>query len=163
MSTLFTAIRAILYASGFILLWGWVASRVQRLDPDLGLALPATLRAPGIGLMVLGFPIALVCVAGFVVRGKGTPAPFDAPRDFVPSGPYRYVRNPMYIGAWLALVGFGLFQRSGSIVLFSLVLLFVVHLFVVFVEEPGLEKRFGESYLGYKRVTNRWLPRFSNR
>lgn len=159
MSTLFTGIRAILYASGFILLWGWVASGVQRLDPDLGLVLPATLRAPGIGLMVLGLPIALVCVASFVVRGRGTPAPFDAPRDFVPSGPYRYVRNPMYVGAWLALVGFGLFRQSGSIVLFSLVLLFAVHLFVLLVEEPGLEKRFGQNYLSYKRTTNRWLPR----
>ncbi len=151
-----------MYSSGFILLWGWVASRVQRLDPDLGLSLPESLRAPGIGLMVLGFPIALACIANFVLRGRGTPAPFDAPRVFVPSGPYRYVRNPMYLGAWLALAGFGLFRRSGSVVLFSFVLLFVVHLFVVLVEEPGLERRFGETYLAYKRSVNRWVPRFSS-
>ena len=39
------------------------------------------------------------CIGTFVTKGQGTPAPFDPPREFVASGPYRYVRNPMYIGA----------------------------------------------------------------
>jgi protein-S-isoprenylcysteine O-methyltransferase Ste14 len=41
-----------------------------------------------------------------------------------------------------------------------LILFAFIHLIVVYVEEPGLEKRFGESYLQYKRSVNRWLPRF---
>ena len=164
MSTLFTAVRAALYTTGFILLWGWVAQAVRaRYDAPFGLTLPSGLEAPGIALMVVGFPIALACIANFVIRGKGTPAPFDAPRVFVPRGPYQYVRNPMYLGAWLALVGFGLYERSGSILIFSVLLLLAVHFFVVFVEEPGLERRFGETYLAYKRAVHRWVPRFHPR
>src|SRR5947199_228504 len=80
-------------------------------------------------------------------------------REFVAQGPYKYVRNPMYVGGLGVLAGFGLYQRSLAIVLFALVFLCCAHLFVVFYEEPGLERRFGQSYLDYKRSVNRWLPR----
>ena len=62
----------------------------------------------------------VVGVGIFVVRGRGTPAVFDAPREFVVVGPYKYVRNPMYIGALTLLIGFGLYQHSISILVFSL-------------------------------------------
>jgi len=110
-------------------------------------------------LMVPGAVLVLACLGNFILRGQGTPAPFDPPLTFVPSGPYRYVRNPMYIGAALVLGGYGLWERSAAIVIFALVFLLVFHLFVVLVEEPGLERRFGESYIAYKRVVHRWLPR----
>lgn len=100
----------------------------------------------------------LSCVALFVVRGEGTAAPFDPPRRFVASGPYRFVRNPMYLGAALVLSGFGLYSRSPSVLgLVALAALFV-HLFVVLVEEPGLESRFGEGYRDYKVRVKRWSP-----
>ncbi len=109
--------------------------------------------------MVPGAVIVLACLASFILRGRGTPAPFDPPVTFVPSGPYRYVRNPMYIGAALVLAGYGLWERSAAIALFALVFFLVFHLFVVLVEEPGLERRFGESYRAYRRAVRRWLPR----
>ena len=108
--------------------------------------------------MIVGAAVAISCVAVFVARGRGTPAPFDPPREFVAQGPYRYVRNPMYVGGLGVIAGFGLYQRSLAIVLFALVFLCCAHLFVVFYEEPGLERRFGHSYLDYKRSVNRWLP-----
>jgi protein-S-isoprenylcysteine O-methyltransferase Ste14 len=64
----------------------------------------------------------------------------------------------MYIGGLTLLLGFGLLLRSASIVLLAFFLFLVVHLFVVLVEEPGLERRFGESYFAYKASTNRWIP-----
>ena len=66
----------------------------------------------------------------------------------------------MYIGGWFVLAGFGLYEESISILLFSLVWLVIFHLFVVLVEEPGLMKRFGESYVEYKKSVNRWVPRW---
>ncbi|HSS45394.1 MAG TPA: isoprenylcysteine carboxylmethyltransferase family protein, partial [Thermoanaerobaculia bacterium] len=84
---------------------------------------------------------------------------FDPPRVFVASGPYRFLRNPMYLGAWFLLAGFGLFEGSVSILLLSFAMLLAAHLFVVFVEEPGLESRFGKTYLEYRARTNRWIPR----
>jgi protein-S-isoprenylcysteine O-methyltransferase Ste14 len=110
-------------------------------------------------MMVLGGVLALVCVGTFVTLGRGTPAPFDPPLKVVARGPYKLVRNPMYIGGLSLLMGLGLFERSGSIVLLALLLSFFAHLGVVYLEEPDLEKRFGENYRSYKKAVNRWIPK----
>ena len=159
MRSLFVAVRALLWSAGFILLWGWLAVSALRYDAVLGLELPAVLRPIGIVVGALGALLCLSCIATFVVQGRGTPFPLDPPVVFVPTGPYRYVRNPMYIGGALVLAGYGLFQRSASALLLSLGFLLIMHLFVLFLEEPGLEQRFGGSYVAYKEAVNRWLPR----
>jgi protein-S-isoprenylcysteine O-methyltransferase Ste14 len=106
MKTLFIALRAAIFGTGFIFLWGWVAlSLHQRYDLTLGLALYDWTRALGIALMATGGTLAFACVATFVARGEGTPAPFDPPRRFVAVGPYRFARNPMYIGGFTVLFG----------------------------------------------------------
>ena len=159
MKSLFVAVRALLYSTGFVLLWGWLAVSALRYDAVLGLELPAVLQLIGIVVGALGALLCAACIVTFIVRGRGTPFPLDPPVVFVPTGPYRYVRNPMYIGGALVLAGYGLFQRSVSVLLLSVGFLLVMHLFVLFLEEPGLEQRFGESYATYKRAVNRWLPR----
>ena len=163
MKTIFIALRAALYAAGFVLLWGWLAQLVRRYDAPLGIGLPAWLAPIGWPLAAAGLLAGLSCIGAFVLRGRGTAAPFDPPRDFVAVGPYRYVRNPMYVGGALLLAGYGLTQRSGAILLLAVVLLVAAHLFVALVEEPGLEERFGASYRNYRATTNRWIPRFSRR
>ena len=150
-------------ASLFIALWFWLASSVRRFDPMLGVAPPQWLRPAGWVLAVAGGLVGVCCVAVFVTRGRGTPAPFDPPQVFVPSGPYRYVRNPMYIGAVCVLLGAGLIVRSGSIVLLSLAFWLLSHVFVVLYEEPNLEQRFGEPYTQYRRQVRRWIPGVSRR
>jgi protein-S-isoprenylcysteine O-methyltransferase Ste14 len=159
MGQLLVAVRALLYAAGFLTLWGWLALRVRHFDMEHGLYLPFWTGFIGIGAFLVGAVVVLSCVASFVVEGKGTPAPFDPPRRFVASGPYRFVRNPMYLGAFLVLSGFGLYTRSPSVLGLVALAAILAHLFVVLVEEPGLAARFGETYLAYRRATNRWLPR----
>jgi protein-S-isoprenylcysteine O-methyltransferase Ste14 len=163
MGKLFAGVRAVFYASGFILLWGWFVVLVTRLDRVAGRALPAVpgLLAVGITLVVAGGVLALTCAVLFVSRGEGTPAPFDAPKLFVVSGPYRFVRNPMYVGAITLLVGFGLVLSAPSVFGVAFAAFFFSNLFVIFVEEPGLARRFGETYLAYRRATNRWIPRLA--
>jgi protein-S-isoprenylcysteine O-methyltransferase Ste14 len=156
---LFVAVRALLYSTGFVLLWGWLAVSALRYDAVLGVGLPAVLRPIGLVVGALGALLCLACIVTFIVRGRGTPFPLDPPVIFVPTGPYRYVRNPMYIGGALVLAGYGLFQQSASVLLLSLGFLLIMHLFVLFLEEPGLEQRFGSSYAAYKQAVNRWLPR----
>ena len=158
MSILFTALRTLLFMSGFVWLWSWVALQVRPWDRSLGI-LPAWTRTPGVLLMLAGGILALLCAGFFVVRGRGTPAPFDAPRRFVATGPYRFVRNPMYIGAFFVLAGFGLYQHSPSIVLLSVPWLFIAHLFVMGYEEPSLRDKFGAEYEDYCKTVPRWLPR----
>ena len=160
MRRLFTALRTLVYAIGFVWLWGWIALGVRTYDQRLPNLLPAWSPILGIILMSIGGLCVLACLSTFVIRGKGTPAPFDPPREFVAVGPYRYVRNPMYIGGWIVLAGFGLYEESISILLFSFVWILIFHFFVLLVEEPGLTKRFGDSYLEHKKSVNRWTPRW---
>lgn len=159
MSQVFVAARTLLYAAGFLTLWGWLARRARHLDMERGLYLPFWTGFIGIGAFLAGALVVLSCVVSFVVAGKGTPAPFDPPRRFVASGPYRFVRNPMYLGSFLLLSGYGLYARSPSVLGLTALAALLAHLFVVLVEEPGLARRFGESYLAYRRSTNRWIPR----
>ena len=154
-----TALRAGFYAASFVLLWSWFAAAVRPLDRRLGLSLPAFLVPAGALLAVAGGTLMLACVVVFVCVGRGTPAPFDPPREFVATGPYRVVRNPMFVGALTTLVGAGLALRSPSIAALTLVFFIAAHLFVTLHEEPSLERRFGKSYLAYKASVGRWLPR----
>lgn len=153
------ALRGILYAAGFVLLWAWLAVSVQPLDAGLPFSIPAVLRPAGMVVGLAGALLTVWCIGTFTTKGQGTPAPFDPPREFVTSGPYRYVRNPMYIGGLSVILGAGLALASPSIVVLAGVFGLSAHLFVVLYEEPALNRRFGASYTRYKASINRWLPR----
>src|SRR5713101_9059091 len=158
--TLFIALRAAIFGTGFIFLWGWVALSLRhRYDTALGFALSGWTRALGTAVMAAGGILAFACVATFVTRGEGTPAPFDPPRKFVADGPYKFVRNPMYIGGFVVLLGFGLYEQSAAILLFTLPWLLLAHLIVILYEEPHLQATFGAPYDMYCRSVRRWLPR----
>jgi len=161
MTQLFAAARALAYMTGFVLAWGWLALQVRSIGSAW--ALPDGSRVVGTALMLLGGVLVLCCAAWFVVVGRGTPAPFDAPRAFVPGGPYRWVRNPMYLGALLVLIGFGLWHTSVSMVLLAVPAAVLAHLFVVFYEEPTLRRRFGLPYVAYLALVNRWAPKKPDR
>jgi protein-S-isoprenylcysteine O-methyltransferase Ste14 len=154
-----TAVRAGLYGSCFVALWIWLAVLVRPYDAALGGRLPAWLQPVGVALVVVGGPLALACWVLFVVAGRGTPVPFDAPRVFVAIGPYRWLRNPMYAGGLALLAGAGLWLRSPSIAALSAIAWGVAHAFVLLYEEPALTRRFGSTYLEYKGTVNRWIPR----
>jgi protein-S-isoprenylcysteine O-methyltransferase Ste14 len=90
--------------------------------------------------------------------GQGTPAPFDPPKALVVTGPYRYVRNPMYAGDVLVLLGESLLFGMSALLAYTLVMLGVFHLFVVWYEEPNLRRQFGTAYEAYREAVPRWIP-----
>jgi protein-S-isoprenylcysteine O-methyltransferase Ste14 len=147
------------YSAAFVWLWTWLAISVRSFDEKLTVALPLWLRPVGFVLAAAGALLAGRCIATFVTKGRGTPAPFDPPREFVASGPYRYVRNPMYVGATAVMLGAGLVLSSPAIVMLALGFLLIMHLFVVLYEEPALAGRFGASYQQYRSSVHRWLIR----
>ncbi len=114
---------------------------------------------PGAALVVLGTLGLLWCGWNFAVTGRGTPAPFDAPRVLVVRGPYRWVRNPMYVSVATAVVGETLFFDSVALLQYLAVCWTILHMFVVFYEEPTLREKFGDSYAAYLRAVPRWIPR----
>jgi protein-S-isoprenylcysteine O-methyltransferase Ste14 len=157
MRTFFIAVRTLFFASCFIGLWAWAALQTRAYD-RLGYGLPSWSSIPGVVLLLAGSILALSCIVNFVIRGQGTPAPFDPPVRFVATGPYRWVRNPMYIGGWLMLAGYGFLLRSPAVLAFSGVFLVWWHFFVRFYEEPTLRRKFGAEYEEYCRRVHRWLP-----
>jgi len=111
----------------------------------------------------LGTAIYVWCVWHFAVTGRGTPAPIDAPKRLVVQGPYRYVRNPMYVGVLLVIVGWAVFFWSSALLIYGLGVGMLVHVFVVLVEEPLLEQQFGQAYVNYREAVGRWLPRMGHK
>jgi protein-S-isoprenylcysteine O-methyltransferase Ste14 len=110
-------------------------------------------------LVLLGASAYLGCAWSFTFVGQGTPAPVDPPKKMVAQGLYRFVRNPMYVGVGLVLLGESLLFRSVALFGYAVVVFVGCHLFVVFYEEPTLERKFGESYRSYLRSVPRWIPR----
>lgn len=117
------------------------------------------LLVPGSLVIALGKGIYAWTVWDFASFGRGTPLPIDAPKKLVVRGLYRYVRNPMYIGVFLVILGWASMFASGWLLLYALGMGIVIHLFVVGYEEPGLLELFGEEYEAYRAAVNRWLPR----
>ena len=156
---LFTLFRAITYAALFIsVVLVFLPAQVLRWA---GVARPAVIGAPqivGIVLVILGGTLAIWCVLAFATLGRGTPAPFDPPRLLVVRGPYRYVRNPMYIGAAVALAGASLFYESIALAGFTILFLLILHGFVMLYEERVLRRQFGADYDHYCATVHRWKP-----
>jgi protein-S-isoprenylcysteine O-methyltransferase Ste14 len=157
---MFVLARAATYATLFIgLLLVFVPGRILAFS---GIVRPTGLGLPqlaGIILGVAGSVLALWCIATFAFAGKGTPAPFDPPRRLVAQGPYRHVRNPMYLGAALALSGAAVFYLSIPLLGYVGLFLLATHGFVVWYEEPTLARLFGGDYQSYCGRVRRWLPR----
>src|SRR5206468_6313725 len=157
---IFVVVRAITYVALFIgLLFIYLPGRLLAWS---GVVRPAVIEAPQIAGMIVGgvgAAIALWCLFTFAFVGRGTPAPFDPPRRLVVRGPYRFVRNPMYIGAILALLGVALFYGSLSILIYAGVFFLAIHLFVLLYEEATLRQTFGSDYEMYCRRVKRWCPK----
>ncbi len=119
---------------------------------------PWPAAALGALLVAAGLALYLWSAGAFTMLGRGTPAPWDAPREFVAHGPYRFVRNPMYVGVLAVLLGESLFFGATSLALYALLMWFAFHVFVVAYEEPTLRARFGTTYDDYRARVHRWLP-----
>ena len=156
---MFVLVRAVTYATLFIgLVLIYLPARVLSWS---GIVRPTAIEAPQVAGMVIGAAggaVALWCIFTFAAIGKGTPAPFDPPRQLVIQGPYRFVRNPMYIGAGLALAGAALFYESLPLLGYAGLFLVATHLFVVCYEEPRLRRTFGLEYEAYCSEVRRWWP-----
>ena len=141
----------------------WLLRAFAGIDTRWSADSPATWLARMGGMLLLAAGLALFgwCVLLFARHGKGTLAPWDPTRRFVAVGPYRRMRNPMIAGVLLILLAEA--ALLGSLVLsgWAVAFLLINHIYFLLVEEPGLEKRFGESYREYRAHVPRWLPRSS--
>ena len=157
---MFVFARAATYSALFIgLLLIFLPNRILSATGIIQPSATGASQVVGMLLGASGAALALACIFTFVIVGGGTPAPFDPPRRLVVRGPYRLVRNPMYLGAGFALAGAALFYRSISLLAYAGVFLLITHLFVVLYEEPTLRRAFEIDYEAYCRRTGRWWPK----
>jgi protein-S-isoprenylcysteine O-methyltransferase Ste14 len=148
---LFTLVVPVL---GAVLLPRWVLTRFDN-------AAAAT-EWPAVAVIAVGVTLYLWCLWVFAAVGRGTPGPWDAPRHLVAVGPYRWVRNPIYLVALLVVLGEAWLFLSPPLVAYAGVMAISCHLFVVGYEEPTLRRRFGDSYEAYLRTVHRWMPGLPN-
>lgn len=137
--------------SGAVWIPWWILTR--------GRAISEPIAWPAVAFVALGTALYLSCLWVFAIVGRGTPGPWDAPRRLVAVGPYRWVRNPIYIAALLVVGGEAGLFLSLPLLIYAGALAVFFHLFVIGYEEPALHRRFGESYAEYLRTVPRWIPR----
>ena len=118
---------------------------------------PVRYMVPAVVLLCLGTLLLLWCVREFYVSGRGTLAPWDPPKHLVTSGPYRYSRNPMYIGVITILTGWCILWGSRTLVTYSVLFAIGFHLRVWLFEEPWAARRFGSEWEAYRGRVPRWV------
>jgi protein-S-isoprenylcysteine O-methyltransferase Ste14 len=143
----------LLYVSGFLLGVG-----LRALSP--GDALPPSLariaHPIGIALALAGVVVSLSGVATFLLA-KTTTIPHKAPARLVTHGPYRFTRNPMYLGLNLTYVGASLWLNRMWPLLILPIVFTVLLRAVILVEERYMAERFGEEYRAYAARVRRFL------
>jgi protein-S-isoprenylcysteine O-methyltransferase Ste14 len=112
-----------------------------------------------IPLWITGTIIIIWCSVDMVQKGRGTPAHLDPPRKLIINGLYRYVRNPIYLGALLVQLGYILWSGSGLMIVYFLLFTLAYQILIVLIEEPILRHMFGEEYQAYCRQVPRWNPK----
>lgn len=125
--------------------------------PFPGSVLPAVV---GILLIAVGLSFLAGTIRLFAAIGRGTLAPWHPPQSLVIEGPYRFVRNPMITGVLGVLLGEASFFGSLPLFYWFVFAAALNAVYIRLIEEPRLERRFGERYALYKKNVPRWIPRY---
>ena len=119
---------------------------------------PATVPAAWLGGIVFALALALFAWAVTTMTRGGSNVPTSLPsKTIVASGPYRFTRNPIYLGMIVSLSGLAIAFDSGWSLAALVVFFLVIRYGVVAREEAYLERKFGDVYRGYRAQVRRWL------
>lgn len=139
------------YAAAMLGGW-WLDRQHYPLNLDIGDAGPILgwlLIAAGLGLFVW----ALLTLH----RHHTTVNPYKAATDLCTDGPFRFSRNPIYLGDWLILFGVALVLHTWWPLVFSPLIWLLLRYGVIRHEEAHLGLKFGDAYQAYKTRVRRWL------
>lgn len=136
---------------------GWAPWLLARGDAGALGAWLGAWRWLGVAAFVPGILIYAWCAWDFTFTGRGTPAPNDPPRALVGVGLYRFSRNPMYVGVLLTILGEGVLYGSWRVLAYAVAVALGFHAWVLWYEEPVLDRLFGEKYAEYRARVPRWF------
>ena len=125
--------------------------------PDLD-APGRVVQGVGVLLIVAGL-IPLVHAFVQFAKAGGTPVPVAPPQRLVVTGFNRFVRNPMYVGLIVVVLGQALLFGSLGLVVYAVVIWAVTASFARVHEEPTLARQFGREYDAYRHNVRAWIPR----
>jgi protein-S-isoprenylcysteine O-methyltransferase Ste14 len=120
---------------------------------------PTPVRMAGLALAAAGTTVLVHAFARFVIEGIGTPAPVAPTQRLVIAGPYRYVRNPMYLAVLAIIAGQALTLSRPLLLAYAGAVAAAVVTFVHAYEEPTLARHYGDEYKAYRRAVPAWSPR----
>jgi protein-S-isoprenylcysteine O-methyltransferase Ste14 len=157
------SIAGALFWYGAVAIMIWLAPTVDRAI-GIRMSIPLALRLPlGIILLLVGVPTVCWTIIRFL-RTRGSPIPFNPPPALVVNGLYRVVRNPMHAGWTVLLVGVAVLMQSFTLLAIFIPLFIIVHIvYLKFVEEKELEKKFGQAYIDYKKKVPMFFPRLTGK
>ena len=147
------ALLALLFLPGTVS--GLIPALIINFDPWRSEGLAICLLFSALGLSIL-----LSCVWTFYKKGKGTLAPWSPPKGLMVTGLYRYMRNPMYVGISLIIIGLAIFFGSPLLIGYLALVVSAFNLRVIFAEEPWLNRQFEAEWKLYSSQVSRWIPRF---
>jgi protein-S-isoprenylcysteine O-methyltransferase Ste14 len=125
---------------------------------------PVVVRAIGVALIAVGGIMVLTGFVRFATEGIGVPFPAEpTSQQLTIGGPYRYVRNPLYLAIVLAVTGQALLFSRPVLLVYAAGLLAAFVAFVRWYEEPALARRFGGQYEAYRKQVPGWWPRLPRR
>ncbi len=146
--------KRLLYPPHWVLLLVGVELALWRFFPLAVWSAPTRLAGGIIGAA----GVALTIWSATLFRRKKTGLkPFSESTALVTEGPYRFTRNPIYLGMTLVLTGVALGLGAASALIAPLAFVIIMHWRFILPEEAHMERAFGESYLALKRRVRRWL------
>ena len=155
-----TAIFALIVQGGGVVLLPYAFTRWQPGTP----LWPVVIRVIGVVLITLGVIVVAWAFTQFAAEGNGVPIPGEPnSQRLTVGGPYRYVRNPLYVASVVAISGQGLLLSRPVLLIYAAAFLAITFFLVHWIEDPALARRFGQPFEDYRNQVPGWWPRWPRR
>ncbi len=151
-----TAVFALIVQGAGVVLLPYAFTRWQPGAPPW----PVVVRAIGVVLIAMGGLVVAWAFAQFAAEGVGVPIPGEPnSQRLTVGGPYRYVRNPLYVASVMAIIGQALLLSRPVLLIYAAAFLAITFFLVHWIEDPALARRFGQQFEDYRTQVPGWWPR----
>ncbi len=155
-----TAVFALIVQGGGVVLLPYAFTRWQPGTPPW----PVTIRVIGVVLIAVGGIVVAWGFTQFAAEGAGVPIPGEPnSQRLTVAGPYRYVRNPLYVASVVAIAGQALLLSRPVLLVYAAGFLAITFFLVHWIEDPALARRFGQQFEDYRNQVPGWWPRLPRR
>jgi protein-S-isoprenylcysteine O-methyltransferase Ste14 len=159
-SALGTAVFALIVQGAGVVLLPYAFTHWQPGTPQW----PVVVRVIGVVLIAMGGSVVAWAFAQFATEGAGVPIPGEPnSQRLTVGGPYRYVRNPLYVASVVAITGQALLLSRPVLLIYAAAFLAITFFLVHWIEDPALARRFGQQFEDYRSQVPGWWPRLPPR